>query len=346
MASKTPAGGDKQAKAGGAAPPDEQFWKRYSPHHEFPLSSAASFGMHALAIAFLVLFGILAARFGWGDSGAPLPVEALDYVEGGGGGSETGQGNGPGDAPPAASEAASDVKPDPNTPPSPPTSPEALAEATPDPLTLPELTDQSGRVFEDASAAVKALQDVSADARKQLFKGLGPGKGQGGSGSGGGKDKGKDKGEGALEGPGKGKISARQKRVLRWVMIFNTANPDDYRNQLRELGAILAYPDQKGGYRVLRELVRPARGEIEDLDKIKRIFWVDDKPQSVGSLSHSLGISPPPPHFVAFFPEKLEADLLQKELKYRGKKEEDIKETRFRVARHGGKYEPVVEDQR
>jgi hypothetical protein len=48
---------------------------------------------------------------------------------------------------------------------------------------------------------------------------------------------------------------------------------------------------------------------------------------------------------VAFFPEKLEAELLRKELSYRGKKEEDIRETHFKIKVTSGKYVPEVVEQ-
>src|SRR4051794_37825533 len=35
--------------------PPEQFWKRYSPHHEAPLSAAGSFALHALGVGALAL---------------------------------------------------------------------------------------------------------------------------------------------------------------------------------------------------------------------------------------------------------------------------------------------------
>ena len=37
-------------------PPDEEFWEKYSPHYEFPLSTVGSIALH---IAGLVLFLVL-----------------------------------------------------------------------------------------------------------------------------------------------------------------------------------------------------------------------------------------------------------------------------------------------
>ena len=48
---------------------------------------------------------------------------------------------------------------------------------------------------------------------------------------------------------------------------------------------------------------------------------------------------------VAFFPEKLEAELLRKELNFRNKKEEDIKETHFKIRQSGASFIPEVADQ-
>src|SRR5262245_56481899 len=77
------------------AVPDERFWIRYSPHHELPLSSVSSFGIHVVIIVLLVLVGWLAVRLGWNEKDRPLQVEAVDIV-GGGGGNPDGFGKGPG----------------------------------------------------------------------------------------------------------------------------------------------------------------------------------------------------------------------------------------------------------
>jgi hypothetical protein len=52
------------------------------------------------------------------------------------------------------------------------------------------------------------------------------------------------------------------------------------------------------------------------------IYWVDDKPQSVRSLSMALGIQPVPDHIVAFFSEAVEKEFLEKELQaFNGKED-------------------------
>src|SRR5262249_8966395 len=121
----------------------------------------------------------------------------------------------------------------------------------------------------------------------------------------------------------------------------------DYARQLDALGAILAVPEEDGEYRVFRDLKkRPVEGKIEDLSKIDRIFWVDDRAMSVGPLGKALGLKADPARVIAFFPERFEKDLYEKELKFKNRKESENAETRFRIIRKGKDYSVVVESQR
>src|SRR5437868_8661124 len=62
-------------------PPEERFWKTYSPHYELPLSSGVSITLHVLIIGLLLLTPFLIVR-------PPAPPVSLDLVEieGGSGG--------------------------------------------------------------------------------------------------------------------------------------------------------------------------------------------------------------------------------------------------------------------
>lgn len=344
MAADTAVANNKQAPSGrtaAQAPPAGAFWKRYSPHHEFPLSLSSSLFLHILG--FVLLGGFLLAFLGLNQN-KELPVGVV--VVAGGGGNPNGLDNkNPGDAALASKEA---------TPNKEKSSPETVAsntqlikpEAKKPELTLPE---KGVRPIEADTGASDSKLSATADKARQALSGLLAGKGEGGPGSGGGKGKGKGTGTGDAEGPGKGNLSQREKRQLRWTMIFNTRNGEDYADQLQGLGAILAIPGPNGEYLVIRDLDRrhrPVQPKQEDLKGLNRIYWVDDKPQSVQSLAMALGIRPVPDHVVAFFPQELEKELAEKELRYRNRREEDITETTFKVDRRGGRYEPVVTDQR
>jgi hypothetical protein len=100
---------------------------------------------------------------------------------------------------------------------------------------------------------------------------------------------------------------------------------------------------------VIRDLLsRPVRPQPEDLAGMDKIYWIDDKPASVASLSAAMGLQPPPSHVAAFFPKELEEKLLNLEKRRlpRGRTEDDIDETRFEVRRAGSTYVPVITGQR
>src|SRR5258708_34434312 len=75
-------------------PPDEQFWERYSPHYEAPISGVSSFMIHFLIVGLFVGFGILAAIMGWNRS-QDIQFQAVK-LPGGGGGNPNGVGGAPG----------------------------------------------------------------------------------------------------------------------------------------------------------------------------------------------------------------------------------------------------------
>ncbi len=324
-------------------PPDKKFWHRYSPHHEFPWSAVISVAIYTLLG--LLIFALVRLAIKDSDDAKPLPVGMVE-PEGGGGHTEGVGTENPGDLDPKVAKEAI-KQPDQEISPA-PTPTEKLDSVVTEGVPLGDLlaSDRVIEIDDNAKEALQKLRGVEEKARAQLVKGLTPpGKGRGGPGKGGGEGSGIGKEKGPGTGTGKARLD-REARILRWKMQFNTRDGNDYLAQLRELGAIIAIPEPKGGYRVIRDLNPPASGEIEDLDSIKRIFWIDDKPDSVQSLAMSLRIPIPPPHFVAFFPESLEQELTQKEQKFRNRAEHQIRETRFRIVRRGGKYTPEVEFQR
>jgi hypothetical protein len=329
----------------GPAQFEEAFWRRYSPHHELPLSSATSVALHVLALSALIVAGWFVANL---LDKSKLEVDTLEMATlAGGGGSRQGEGIAAGDRPAVGGMENVDnskeeqAKPSGSVPPN-------LVEKLPilDRLDVIFDENQNGRTIDQANEAVQRLSKLSKDARDKLFKAIGPGKGLGGPGKDGGKDIGKDKGDGPLTGPGKGRFHRRWERVLRWVMKFNTLNGNDYRRQLAGLDAVLAFPQPDGSYMVYRDLKqRPIKGKVEDISSIKQIFWVDEKMDSIHSLAQAMDVPVPDGPIVAFFPEKLEAELLRKELSYRNKKEEDIHSTTFQIRLIGGTFIPEVVEQ-
>jgi hypothetical protein len=336
-------------------PPEEKFWQRYSPHQEMPLSTITSFGLHLLGIGGLFLFAWL-GWFGFGKSDNPLPVETVRFeLPSGGGANEHGSGTNKGVGKVGAEPVATtQEKPDDPTPPidndKERTKLDPTALASNEKLAI-QKDDTFVRYIQEGNPNTKIFQTIDATALSKLRDGLNPGKGRGGAGKDGGKGAGTGTGDGDANGPGKtpkGALSNREKRMLRWSMIFDTRSGQDYLNQLHSLGAILGIPVGDGkSYKIVRELgKRPAPLLDEDISKIQRIFWIDDRPESVASIMQVIGYPMTPVHFVAFMPETLEQEMFELEKKYRGRSEDQIHETKFRAVRKSdGKYHPVVIEQ-
>src|SRR5436309_1884904 len=212
-------------------PPDQRFWKRYSPHHEFPLSAVSSLVLHVLGF-FLIALVIGGFLFSIRPDDRPPEVGAIEIAGGGGNplGVEGGKGKLPEEAATQRSEQQAKL---------PTISPvESLKNATPEPKPLNLVKEDEGDRTIESGALTEALEKVNERARQQIAGLLAP-KGKGGPGEGGGKGSGVGTGEGDLTGPGKANMSQRQKRQLRWTMMFNTRDGMDYLRQLQALGAIL-----------------------------------------------------------------------------------------------------------
>jgi hypothetical protein len=302
-------------------PPAEEFWQRYSPHHEFPVSSITSVALHILVIVTLLLGAWAALRLGLLGGDDKLGVDYINLGTLNGVPDRKGIGDGP------LSEVVGD-----NPRPQQAVELGKLPESNLDPIDLRIDKNPNGKRLIDPGAVqseLEKLQQLTEEARKKRDSGPG-GKGDL-SGSPNGSPNGK-------------KLSKREERQLRWTMIFNTRDGNDYATQLDALGAILAFPAPNGKeYEVIRDLkARPVQGKVEALASIKGIFWIDDKPDSVAGLARALGIKTNPRLFVAFFPVELENKLAQMERDHAGRKEEEIAETRFDIVRSPNGYEPKV----
>jgi hypothetical protein len=329
-------------------PPEEIFWKRYSPHGEAPLSLAGSFGLHLAIGGGLLLLGMFILT-NFGNSRTSLPVEPVRLNLGGGGGKPSGTGDGKG----VGSGMVEDV-------------PEGK-EDVPNPLgkeeilpTRPALNETEVAKIEEKYDAAdirpitttesgKAFARLDERIRSKLADGLRPGKGEGGPGEGGGKDSGKGKGRGPGEGEGKAVLNIREKRMLRWHMGFTANTGPQYLAQLKDLGAILAFPVGGDQYKVVRDLKPGGKLLDEDVSSIQRIYWIDDKPSSVVDIVKALNAAlAPPPRFIAFMPKELEDKLFEMEKNYVTRtlrvpfNEDKIDETHFRVVFKRGKFQPEL----
>lgn len=307
-------------------------------NQEFALATLGSLSIHVGVAVLLVLlfnFVIPTAR----DNG----MEVETFVEGnplaGGGG----EGGGTGDQPPMpkVERATAEELPPGLTPPN-----VSLGQLPDVQTPLPDmpLTPESDRIFNDANTARNDLEKVGKV--QPTPKAKDGGSGRGGSGSGGGKGTGKGVGDGTgtQAGP-QGTIT--QRRNKRWTITFDTRNGTDYLRQLSVLGATLVGDYADGGPVMYRKLnLIPVTGEPLDSSLRSQLVWVDNRPGAIRELADAMGLQRNPQAIRAYFPARLEQELLQLELAYRNKKEEEIDSTVFRMVLEGSSYRMYVTEQK
>jgi hypothetical protein len=331
-------------------PPEMRFWRRYSPHHEASLSGAGSFAIHIVIVSLLLLAGYL----GWLSFGSRRPAVPVSPIvlAPGAGGEKTGTPELKSDTSAPRKEVADQAMPDaPGTGGGDNIARPELGPVRSETPSLPPLNtkDANTQVIKDAKANSQGFQSLADEIGRKL--GLGrqqPSAGKGGSGARGGKGTGDGPGDGPGTGPN-GTLNPRVQRMLRWTMQFDTHSGKDYLAQLRGLGAILAIPKERGGnqFWVIRDLSTPKPKLLdEDVRALQRIFWTDNKPESVASVMRALGLDQNPDRFVAFMPQELEEKLFDMELRFRGLREDEIAETVFQVRVVNGKYTPYVVSQK
>jgi hypothetical protein len=333
-------------------PPDEQFWERYSPHHEAPLSGIGSFALHLLIGGFLIVAGYL----GWlslGSHRSSLPTDAVRLdLSGGGGGAKHGGGEAP-----AASASGQEVANaeqtqtplDPSKAERPDlTDPAIVPQTAPPPDKSP--SENSERVIREGNENLRALADLNDSVQAKLRDGLRrASQGKGGSGTGGGSGSGEGTGTGNGKGDGIGNLNARERRMGRWRLDFGNLSGPEYVRRLAALGATLGIPKDRGqsDYWIVRDLrARPVKLLDEDVSKIGQMYWNNVYPETVQSVLAALGLGKIQANsFIIFMPQELEDKLFDLELAYNKWQEDEIGETRFQVRPLGNKYVPVVVNQ-
>jgi hypothetical protein len=325
----------------GWVPPDETIWQRYSRNGEPMISGLGSLLMHVALLA-IVLTGIWAIfdRGGAPDlvEVEPIGVDNGDSDQGGGLANKNGKSLDPGAMP-----VVDDRKPvDPAAKPSRP---------TPDnePVVGPSRPPENKGVIEEAVKEKLGAAAQQPRARKVVDDVLSPVVGAGAYGpssdrsTAGNKD---GPGLGNRNGPSIARHSKTWARMQRWELVFSTNDARHYVQQLESLDAIVAVVNLQEQVFAVRDLKeRPAQLERRDLVSLGRMYWVDDRLDSVASVAAELGLSFTPTAIVAFFPKSFQDELLAKELGYAGLKEEQIATTRFSITFRGGKSIVRVLDQ-
>src|SRR5215813_13294539 len=94
MATSPPAAENKSIPRPTLIPPEEKFWKRYSPHQEAPLSGVSSTVLHILFFGLMLGIMALSDWLNMEEDNRPVPWEPVRVAGGGGHPSGGGIGSG------------------------------------------------------------------------------------------------------------------------------------------------------------------------------------------------------------------------------------------------------------
>jgi hypothetical protein len=295
---------------------DPGFYDQYSPNHELPYSSLASFAFH---FCLMLLLPLLASIITPEDTLPPevTVVTVADSPEDSASGAGELETPGELEATEESSEAEMPLE---ETDPTLEPSEELVIEET-------AVEEQEERVERTVTETTEAGQEIASSARQSLEDARAalsntPGGSRGGN----------EEGTGS---PG---------RAARWIMHFRATNARDYMNQMAALGAEIAFPDRGDQWLFFDLTQANPTGVVRDLSGESRMYWIEQG-DSIPAICQALGI-PSAEFMVTFFPIEIENRLLEMELAYMGpKQEQDILQTHFEVFRSGGGYDVRVTSQ-
>ncbi len=326
MSTGSPSTGSKPTSVP-SLPPDEEFWEKYSPHYEFPLSSIGSIAMHiGMVLVFIGLLWLL-AKFTIADKAA-VPMRAMTLVGDGDGEDGTGEGGG---------------LPENDNPLETPMDPVKVQDVPLEKIQdiekyFPKLPSPDDGLRPEQLPTPSRLNKLNDDVRRAILDGMNGKRG-----------KGPGEGEGASGVPGKGSsntgdASSTSNRAMRWELIFSHLNGKEYLRQLSVMKAklVIAQPPDWKTLKVYSDLTSPV-GTAFSPNQMPPLYFIDDE---CGPLvAHALGLDFDPPNFIAFFPKDIEEELAAKERAYRGRKESEIFSTKFKILIRDGKPSITVIDQ-
>jgi hypothetical protein len=315
------------------APPEEQFWQKYSPHYEFPIANVASIALHVLAVVVIIYITTTLMKT---DEKTPVPTRGMVIQDDTPGNRQGGPGSGGVEARKEADdhERPQEVKVIPEA--------QLKKELVSAKSWTPELNDDALQKIVQ-SPGYEKLKDVNEDIKKRLSQGF-SGNAKKGSGMGSGMD---DTGGGPGGKTGTGDASTSGNRSIRWTIVFNTSSGKNYLEQLNAFKAkvVIPEPPKWKTNRLFEVITEPNPGKpLADQD-LPKMYFVDEKAESAAKVAEALGLDFKPPNFIAFFPKEVENELAAKETSYRNRREDQVYSTTFRVLNRDGKHVITVTDQ-
>jgi hypothetical protein len=339
-------------------PPDETFWKRYSPRHECPIAGSASTLVHLVALGGVVLAGLAMSWRWYGDKVQP-PAMSVVYVEGNGGdGRQPGGGGG---APKNGGTEDVEVR-------SQPKQPSVTAPKPQNPVVLvprqlpgddPDFVVPMPAPTTDVDKAFAKAQEDDAKAAAANAKSSGAkSTGLGGPGDGGGLGTGKGTGVGPGNGPGDGTgpAGATTKSIRAQILAnrwhFDSGgSPRERIAKFAAVGITLGFTDFTGNLYIIEDMKRrPVKFHVDSFDRYKDIVkWANNKDDpALPGLARELGLPLTLAQLVLLLPPDREQKMADEEMRYAREKGYDfskVEGTLFDFVLMQGVYEPVVKGQ-
>ncbi|HYV39200.1 MAG TPA: hypothetical protein VE988_26165 [Gemmataceae bacterium] len=323
------------------------FWEKYSPRHECPISFSTALLVWVFIIAVATALGVV---MGEGDYNKPPLMDVVE-IEGGGGGLGTGIGPGsPDKGDPNQKEGVTLNKKNPQSKDDIKISKFEFKDLAKNDIKFP--IDDEPNVQDNAKDPFAALAEFKGPPQDVPLPKAGDPAGKGGGdkkGSGGGKGGGDGKGSGTAKGPGGGSspkgtvLNDQRRRELRWV-IFASPDGDIHVKKLQALKVTLVIPLRpKPGepvYALSYDLSKSLKpNKIQAADDPTKVRWVNKDAHEMMGLAKALRLSEVPPFAVIYLPADLESDMARRELAHQGRQEHEILLTKWDVRERDGSYE-------
>ena len=300
------------------APPPEKFWGKYSPHHEFPLSSIGSLALHVAGLVVFVVLLWLLARSVKTDA-IPVPMVGVVISE------ESEAENRQGDNANGNENRREDVQGKRNP------SVEDRLVPIPAPLKdevsqwLPNVPVATGAPSVDTLPTLRKLAELNEDLRRAFLKNNQDSK------------KPNDP-------------TSSQSRSIRWLLLFDFETGRDSLDQMSSLRAtlVIPLPPKERTVMVYSDLRqdRPKGVVVDDLKKVpKGCLWINRSRDWTIMLAEELRLGFVPSTFLFVLPKDIEEHIAAIERGYRGRKESEIFSTTFAVKMNNGNSTIVVTEQ-
>ncbi|MBI3461609.1 MAG: hypothetical protein HY000_00905 [Planctomycetes bacterium] len=313
----------QSTQPGATARSEGSFWKQYSPHGEFPLSTVASLTVHLFVVVMLV-FGLIPKLT---RDAEPVKVDVVHVA----GTSDIPVGMEPATAEETL-ESQSPVVKNPG---------ESLAQSPREEIQGiqgdPTSTGQAERIRQAQEQSIQAVREEGrkaselADRMRREFEAA--------------KARLKENIESATT-PGSAGAQAgakRAERLARWVLTLSGKSLDQRMAVLDRLGAEVAFPLGSQKWRFFADLTGSIRSHEATLANETRLFWgpSDDTLKDVHELGRQLKV-PDNSNMLLFLPPKVEQELAVKERAFANRDEADIASTVFAAQVTGSGYKVEV----